>query len=126
VTRQRILGTGPGYRFWDNELGRFDLIGQVNRVRLDSPYGDLSFDTWSMEWDYKRLLWGSRLEFYSNAELQVPQIDEIDYVFDGEAGLRYRLNDWARLSLLYELNQLRGLGTTVSDRHYLIGFGVGW
>ena len=56
----------------------------------------------------------------------MPQIDEIDYVFDGEAGLRYRLNDWARLSLLYELNQLRGLGQTVSDRHYLIGLGVGW
>ncbi|MDG9923728.1 MULTISPECIES: DUF481 domain-containing protein [unclassified Pseudomonas] len=126
VTRQRVLGTGPGYRFWDNELGRLDLVGQVNRVRLDSPYGDLSFDTWSMEWDYKRLLWGTRLEFYSTAELQVPQIDEIDYVFDGEAGLRYRLNDWARLSLLYELNQLSGLGTTVSDRHYLIGLGVGW
>lgn len=126
VSRQRVLGTGPGYRFWDNELGRFDLISQFNRVRLDSPYTDLEFDSWSLEWDYKRLLWGSRLEFYSTAEIQVPQIAEVDYVFDGEAGLRYRLNDWARLSLLYELNQLRGLGTTVSDRHYLIGLGVGW
>ena len=126
VNRQRILGTGPGYRFWDNELGRFDLISQFNRVRLDAPYRDLSFDSWSLEWDYKRLLWGSRLEFYTTAEVQIPQIAEIDYVFDGEAGLRYHVNDWARLSLLYELNQLRGVGTTISDRHYLIGFGVGW
>jgi hypothetical protein len=126
LSRLRILGTGPGYRFWDNELGRLDLIGQVNRVRLDSVYGDLAFDTWSLEWDYKRLLWGTRLEFYSTAEVQVPQIDAIDYVFDGEAGLRYHLNDWARLSLLYELNQLRGLGTTVADRRYLIGIGLGW
>lgn len=126
VSRQRVLGTGPGYRFWDNELGRFDLIGQFNRVQLDSPYADLHFNSWSLEWDYKRLLWGSRLEFYSTAEVQVPQIAEIDYVFDGEAGLRYHVNDWARLSLLYELNQLRGLGTTISDRHYLIGLGVGW
>lgn len=126
TNRQRILGTGPGYRFWDNELGRFDLVGQFNRVRLDSPYGDLDFDSWSLEWDYKRLLWGSRLEFYSTAEVQVPHINEVDYVFDGEAGLRYRVNDWARLSFLYELNQLSGLGQTISDRHYLIGFGVGW
>ncbi|QKE64379.1 DUF481 domain-containing protein [Aquipseudomonas campi] len=126
INRQRILGTGPGYRFWDDELGRLDLIGQVNRVRLDSPQGELAFDTWSLEWDYKRQLWGTRLEFYSTAELQVPQIDEIDYVFDSEAGLRYRLNDWARLSLLYELDQLRGLGNTYSEQRYLIGLGVGW
>ncbi|MWV11599.1 DUF481 domain-containing protein [Pseudomonas sp. R-28-1W-6] len=126
INRQRILGSGPGYRFWEDELGRFDLIGQFNRVRLDSQGGELAFNTWSLEWDYKRLLWGTRLEFYSSAELQVPQIDEIDYVLDSEAGLRYRLNDWARLSLLYELDQLRGLGNTYSERRYLIGLGVGW
>lgn len=126
INRQRILGAGPGYRFWDDELGRFDLIGQVNHVRLDASVGDFNFDTWSLEWDYKRKLWGTRLEFYSTAELQVPQIDEIDYVLDSEFGLRYRLSDWARLSLLYELDQLRGLGDTYSEQRYLIGLGVGW
>jgi len=126
IQRQRILGSGPGYRFWDDELGRFDLVGQVNRVRLDSAVGDFDFDTWSLEWDYKRKLWGTRLEFYSTAELQVPQIDEIDYVLDSEFGLRYRLNDWARLSLLYELDQVRALGDSYSEQRYLIGLGVGW
>ncbi len=126
VTRRRVLGTGPGYRFWDTELGRFDLIGQLNRARLDTVLGDQDFNTWSLEWDFKRLLWGTRMEFYSTAELQVPQTHDIDYVFDGEAGLRYRLNDWARLSLLYELNQFSGLGLTVAERRYLIGVGIGW
>lgn len=126
INRQRIVGTGPGYRFWDNELGRFDLISQFNRVRFETAQGDLEFDTYSLEWDYKRLLWGTRLEFYSNAELQLPAIDEIDYALDSEAGLRYRLNDWARLSLLYELDQVRGLGQTTSERRYLLGIGVGW
>ncbi|HBX57512.1 DUF481 domain-containing protein [Pseudomonas sp. UBA2684] len=126
IKRQRIVGTGPGYRFWDNELGRFDLIGQFNRVRFEAADTDLAFDTFSLEWDYKRLLWGTRLEFYSNAELQVPEIEAIDYVLDSEFGLRYRLNHWARLSLLYELDQVRGLGETTSERHYLIGLGVGW
>jgi hypothetical protein len=41
-------------------------------------------------------------------------------------GLRYRLNSWARLSLLYELDQVRGLGRNSSERHYLLGVGVGW
>lgn len=126
IIRQRIVGSGPGYRFWDNELGRFDLIGQFNRVYLESASDELAFDTFSLAWDYKRLLWGTRLEFYSNAELQVPEIEAIDYVFDSEFGLRYRLNSWARLSLLYELDQVRGLGQSSSERHYLIGVGVGW
>ncbi|MBS7663785.1 DUF481 domain-containing protein [Pseudomonas lalucatii] len=125
-TRQRILGSGPGYRFWDDELGRFDLIGQLNRVQLESRSGARTFDSLSLEWDYKRLLWGTRLELYSNAELQVPEIAAVDYVFDSEFGLRYRLNSWARLSLLYELEQIRGLGQSTSERHYLIGLGVGW
>ena len=56
----------------------------------------------------------------------VPTIDQIDYIIDAEAGLRYRVNEWARLSLLYELDQLRGLGQTQSERRYLIGLGVGW
>lgn len=124
--RQRSYGLGPGYRFWDNELGRFDLIAQLSRFQLESDAGDLDFNAYSFEWDFKRLIWGTRFELYSKAQLQVPQIDEIDYVLDSEFGLRYRLNDWARLSLLYELDQVSGLGQTDSDRHYLIGVGIGW
>lgn len=124
--RQRIVGTGPGYRFWDNELGRFDMIAQFNRTEFHSSVGDVSFDTYSLEWDYKRLLWGTRLELYSTAEWQIPQIEIVDYVLDSEVGLRYRLNDWARLSLLYELDMVRGLGQSVSERRYLLGVGVGW
>ncbi|MDH4555240.1 DUF481 domain-containing protein [Pseudomonas sp. BN417] len=124
--RQRSYGTGPGYRFWDNELGRFDLIAQLTRFQLESDAGDIDFNAYSFEWDFKRLIWGTRFELYSKAQLQVPRIEEVDYVLDSEFGLRYRLNDWARLSLLYELDQLRGLGETSSDRHYLIGVGIGW
>lgn len=66
--RQRIVGAGPGYLFWDNELGRFDVIVQFNRTELFSSVGDVSFNTYSLEWDYKRLLWGTRVELYSTAE----------------------------------------------------------
>lgn len=126
VSRQRIVGTGPGYSFWDNELGRFELISQYNRVRFETTQADLEFDTYSLAWDYKRLLWGTRVEFYSKAEWQLPLIKEIDYALDSETGLRYRLNEWARLSLLYELDQVRGLGQNISQRRYMLGIGVGW
>jgi hypothetical protein len=102
------------------------MIAQFNRTEFHSSVGDVSFDTYSLEWDYKRLLWGTRLELYSTAEWQIPQIEIVDYVLDSEVGLRYRLNDWARLSLLYELDMVRGLGQSVSERRYLLGVGVGW
>lgn len=126
VEKQQIIGTGPGYRFWDDSLGRFDLIGQVNQVKFDYPGGDLSFRTFSMAWDYKRLLWGTRLELYTNAEIQFPEISEIDYVIDSEFGLRYRLNSWARVSILYELDRIEAQGANNSDENFLIGVGVGW
>ncbi|MBF7729636.1 DUF481 domain-containing protein [Pseudomonas sp. N040] len=126
VERQTAYGVGPGYRFWDNALGHFELIGQFDHYDLQTSDGDASFDASALEWDYKRLLWGSRLEFFSTGEAAMPHIDSVDYVLESEAGLRYRLNDWARLSLLYELDQVRGLGETSSAREYTIGIGVGW
>lgn len=126
VRRQTIVGTGPGYRFWDNELGRFDLITQINQVNYQSEVDDLKFNSLSIAWDYKRLIWGTRLEFYTNAETHWPMIDKVDYVLDGELGLRYSLNSWARLSLLYELDQTKGRDALDSDKRYLIGVGVAW
>jgi hypothetical protein len=131
IDRVSSYGIGPGYRFWDDELGRFELIAQYQRYQLHADAsaaypGDINFDAGSMEWDYKRLLAGTRVELYSTGQLALPMIDRVDYVFEGEAGLRYRVNDWARISLLYELNQTRGLGQTSADRQYMLGLGVGW
>ena len=124
-------GIGPGYRFWDNELGRFELIAQYQRYQLHaessaSNPGNTRFDAGSLEWDYKRLLAGTQIELYSTGQLALPLVDQVDYVFEGEAGLRYRVNEWARISLLYELNQTRGLRQTSADRQYMLGLGVGW
>ena len=126
INRQTSYGMGPGYRFWDDELGRFELIGQYERFQLRGNGQNTQFDAYGLEWDYKRLLSGTRFELYSTAQMAMPTIDQIDYVFEGEAGVRYRVNEWARVSLLYELNQFRGLGQTTSDRQYLLGLGVGW
>lgn len=124
--RQRAFGMGPGYRFWDNELGRFDVITQFTRYQLSAEDQSLDFNAYTLAWDYKRLFVSSRFELYSKAQTQIPQIDIIDYIFDSEYGVRYRLNDWARLSLLYELDQIRAGGITSTDRHYLLGVGVSW
>lgn len=126
INRQTSYGIGPGYRFWDDELGRFELISQYERFQLRGNGRTTQFDAYGLEWDYKRLLSGTRLELFSTAQMAMPLIDQVDYVFEGEAGVRYRVNEWARVSLLYELNQLRGLGQTTSERQYMLGLGVGW
>jgi hypothetical protein len=134
IDRVQSYGIGPGYRFWDSELGRFELIGQYERFQLhgnsahasNSQADDTNFDAAGMEWDFKRLIAGTRVELYSTGQLALPMIDQVDYVFEGEAGLRYRVNEWARISLLYELNQTSGLRDNSAERKYMLGLGVGW
>ena len=126
LERQTYVGAGPGYQFWDNELGRFELIGQYGRVNLETSYDDISFDSFVTEWDFKRLLVGTKLEFYSLGDVAMPMVDQVDYIFDGEAGIRYHMNDWARLTLRYELNRVVGLRDRESEEHFMLGVGIGW
>ncbi len=134
LERQREIGTGPGYRFWDNELGRFELTAELNRLIYDQNLDDEngrrhereSIDTGSVNWDYKRLLWGSQFELTATGVIHFPFTQQVDYATRGDMGLRYRINDWARLSLLYEFDQVRGLEETYTEKRYLLGLGVGW
>lgn len=124
--RQRAYGVGPGYRFWEDELGRLDLVAQFTRYQLDAGEQSLDFNAYTLAWDFKRQFVSTPFEVYSKAQLQIPQIDIIDYIVDSEYGLRYHLNDWARLSLLYELDLIRAGGQNYRDQHYLLGIGVSW
>lgn len=126
VERWRGVGGGPGYTFWDNELSRFELIGRFNRINVHTVEGSAEVDGFSMDWDYKRLFWGARLEAYSKASLLMPTADEVTYLLDSEVGVRFRFNNRVRLSLIYEFDRLRGDVDTSSDSQFTLGFGVGW
>lgn len=124
---QRTVGTGPGYQFWDDQLGAFSMAGLLNRN--DFVFADGSsehFNSAAMEWDYRRYLSGKTLELYTQGELGAPFIDEVDYIIDAEAGLRYKLNSWAALSLKTEWDKVASQYGDTNERRYLIGLGVGW
>lgn len=124
---QRTVGTGPGYQFWDDQLGAFSMTGLLNRN--DFVFADGSsehFNSAAMEWDYRRYLSGKTLELYTQGELGAPFIDEVDYIIDAEAGLRYKLNSWAALSLKTEWDKVASQYGDTNERRYLIGLGVGW
>src|SRR5690606_17539492 len=88
--------------------------------------GSEHFNSAAMEWDYRRYLSGKTLELYTQGELGAPFIDEVDYVIDAEAGLRYKLNSWAALSLKAEWDKVASQYGDTNERRYLIGLGVGW
>jgi hypothetical protein len=128
VARQRTLGTGPGYQFWDNELGAFSLIGLINQNEYEFSNGEKSnFYSVTGRWKYNRYLVGKTFEFFTNGELGRPLDNTANYSLDAEAGLRYKVTDWASLNVRAERDMVKGGSEgELDETRYLIGFGVGW
>ena len=129
IRRQRTLGTGPGYQFWDNELGAFSLGSLVNRT--DYTFSDgrkENFYSMAVKWDYNRYLVGKTIEFFTTGELGRPLSNVADYNLDAEVGLRYKVTEWASLNLKYEKDLITGTtnGNDLDSSRYTAGFGVTW
>ncbi len=127
LRRQHTYGTGPGYQFWDNELGAFSLSSLINHNKFLFDSGEKeSFNSSTLAWDYNRYISGKSFELYTKGEFGVPFTSEIDYVFDSEAGVRYKINSWAAITLKAEWDKVSSQYGDLDDRRYLIGVGVGW
>ncbi|EJN27015.1 MULTISPECIES: DUF481 domain-containing protein [unclassified Pseudomonas] len=128
LARQRVVGTGPGYQFWDDELGAFSLGSLLNRT--DYEYRDGSKDNFysvAMKWDYNRYLIGKKVEFFTNGEVGKPLSGVADYALDAEMGLRYKVTEWASLNLKAERDIISGTNDAdLSKTRYTAGFGVAW
>ncbi|WP_064120807.1 DUF481 domain-containing protein [Pseudomonas fluorescens] len=128
LSRQRVVGTGPGYQFWDDELGAFSLGSLFNRT--DYEYRDGSKDNFysvAMKWDYNRYLIGKKVEFFTNGEIGKPLSDVANYALDAEMGLRYKVTDWASLNLKAERDIISGTNDAdLNKTRYTAGFGVAW
>ncbi|WP_426235687.1 DUF481 domain-containing protein [Pseudomonas sp. TWP3-2] len=128
LARQRVVGTGPGYQFWDDELGAFSLGSLFNRT--DYQYRDGAKDNFysiAMKWDYNRYLIGKKVEFFTNGEVGKPLSGVADYALDAEMGLRYKVTDWASLNLKAERDIISGTNDAdLNKTRYTAGFGVAW
>ena len=128
LAQQRVVGTGPGYQFWDDELGAFSLGSLLNRT--DYEYDDGGKDNFyslAMKWNYNRYLIGKRVEFFTNGEVGRPLSNVADYALDAEMGLRYKVTDWASLNLKAEKDVISGTqDSDLSKTRYTAGFGVTW
>lgn len=128
VAKQLQLGSGPGYEWWNNALGRFETSARFMHLRLDARDGDDSrTNGLGLEWDYRRYLFGKRFQLVHNAETIMPNNDQVDYIVDAELGLRYLLNDWAALSLMSEWDYIKSSDEkNRNETRYKIGIGVHW
>ena len=127
VRRQRTLGTGPGYQFWDNELGAFSVGALLNRSDYEYENGEQDrFYAVSMKWDYNRYLIGKSVELFSDGEVGKPLANVADYTLDAAVGLRYKLTDWASLNMKAEKDLVSGAEGELDETRYSLGFGVGW
>ncbi|MFJ4196419.1 DUF481 domain-containing protein [Pseudomonas sp. NPDC089534] len=128
LARQRVVGTGPGYQFWDDELGAFSLGSLFNRT--DYEYRDGSKDNFysvAVKWDYNRYLIGKKVEFFTNGEVGKPLSDVANYALDAEMGLRYKVTDWASLNVKAERDIISGTNDAdLNKTRYTAGFGVAW
>ena len=130
ISRQRTVGTGPGYQFWDDELGAFSLGSLLNRT--DYEYSDGKKDNFyslAMKWDYNRYLMGKTVSFFTNGELGKSLEGESDYSLDSEIGLRYKVTEWASLNLKAEkdlIGSSSGSDNALNKTRSTVGFGVVW
>lgn len=127
LERQRTVGTGPGYQFWDDELGAFSVAGLLNRTDYEYSNGESdNFYAASVKWDYNRYLLGKSVELFSDGEVGKPLANVADYTLDAAVGLRYKLTDWASLNMKAEKDLVSGAEGELDETHYSLGFGVGW
>lgn len=127
LQRQRTVGTGPGYQFWDNELGAFSVAGLLNRTDYEYSNGESdNFYAASLKWDYNRYLVGKSVELFSDGEVGKPLNNVADYTLDAAVGLRYKLTDWASLNMKAEKDLVSGSEGELDEARYSLGFGIGW
>jgi len=127
ISRQRNLGVGPGYQFWDNELGAFSLTALLDRADYEYRDGNKdSFYSASMKWDYNRYIYGQTVQLFSTGELGRPLDNTADFNLDADVGLRYKVTSWASLNLKVSKQMVSGAQGSLNETDYSAGMGVIW
>lgn len=127
LSQQALIGTGPGYQFWDDELGSFSM--SVLAGPFEYGYSDGSKDRnfgGTLHWDYQRYLRGKTLTLFSHGEVGHSIDEDGIFTLNGEVGLRYALTSWSTLNIGYGHNLVSGTRDTLNERRFITGLGVKW
>src|SRR5690606_9835930 len=102
---------------------------RLDHLRLKERSGaESQFEALGLEYDYRRFMFGKRVEVFHNTETQIPDDPDVKYILDTELGIRYMVNSWASLSLLTEWDYIESGNAeqALNEKRYRVGFGVSW
>lgn len=136
-TTEDEFGAGPGYQFWDNEQGHFNLSTQFSRTEFTyhidlTEFGlgqlpvEFKFNNINLNWDYRQQIGTHGLELFTKGYVYWPHEVPIEYVSSSETGARYYLTDRVHLSLRYEYEYAEIDPKSLCNRRYFLGVGVNW
>lgn len=127
LSHQAVIGTGPGYQFWDNELGSFSLslLAGVFEYGYSDGSRDRNFGG-TLHWDYERYLRGKTLTLFSHGDVTHSIDEDGIFTLNGEVGLRFALTSWSTLNVGYGHNLVSGTRDTLNERRFTTGLGVKW
>lgn len=127
-SKQLITGIGPGYQFWDNELGSLSVSGLLTHSRYTyHDEGSEDFQSLGVSWNYQRYFGGKRWQLFSTGEAYRGLRSGNNYNLNAELGLRYSMTQWMSLytKTSYDRVATSRQGTSREWR-YSLGMGVNW
>ncbi|MCB5362254.1 DUF481 domain-containing protein [Pusillimonas sp. CC-YST705] len=127
-SEQRIFGLGPGYQFWDDELGSLSMSALVTRTRFMYQDGDDEhFQSLGLSWNYQRYFGGRSWQLFSNGEVYRGLRSGKYYDLNAELGLRYSMTQWMSLYSKASYSSVAsGHQGTSREIRYSLGVGVTW
>ncbi len=128
VFRRTQIGMGPGYEWWNTSLSRFETTARIDHLRQEERSGNLrTFNALGTGYDYRRYMFGRRVEIFHNTETLIPDDPDVRFIIDTELGVRYMFNSWASLSFLTEWDYTDSANDLdINDIRYRVGLGVSW
>lgn len=126
--RDLSFALGPGYQFWDNELGALSVSALANHTRYRYHDGDsVRFQSLGMSWDYSRYFSGKQWQLFSHGEVYQALSSEADQSMDIAVGMRYSLTEWLSLYTKASYNRVTASGQpNNSERKYSVGLSTRW
>ena len=119
-------GTGAGYRFWDNSLGALTVELGVSAVYEDFGGEESTNPAGRWALDYRRLLFGERLEFFHRHQILTIFDSDRGEVVEASTGLRLLFADWWNASIRTDVRHETDPppGNRRSDVTHAIGVGL--
>jgi hypothetical protein len=122
-------GVGPGYQFWDDELGAFSLTSLISRQSYTYREDNLereNFYTFGGKWAYNKYVWAKTVQVFTNGSISRSFDETSSMDLDAELGLRYKLTDWASMNMKVTKDRVISENGSIDDTLYTMGVGVGW